>query len=104
MGCAVIVTPQAIEDLGRIVRRIAIDSPGRARQFGHALLDKALSIGPFPEMGRAVPEANDPAVREVIHEPYRIIYEVYPGRGVVYVLRFWHGARGEAEIPGAGPT
>ena len=98
MGCAVIITPQATEDLGGIVRRIATDSPERARSFGHALLDQALSIGPFPEMGRVVPEANDPAVREVIHDPYRIIYEVYRDRGVVYVLRFWHAARGEPEF------
>ena len=53
-------------------------------------------------MGRAVPEANDPAVREIIHEPYRIIYEVYPDRGVAYVLRFWHGARGEPEFSKVG--
>jgi plasmid stabilization system protein ParE len=98
MGCQVIVTPQAIEDLDQIVRRIADDSPDRARAFGHALLDKALTVGAFPEMGRIAPEENDPAVREVIHGDYRIIYEIYGDRDVVYVLRFWHGARGEPEI------
>ena len=29
---------------------------------------------------------------------FRIIYEVFPDQAVVYVLRFWHGARGEPEI------
>lgn len=48
MGLPVILTPQAIEDLGGIVRRIATDSPDRARSFGHALLDAALTIDPFP--------------------------------------------------------
>lgn len=98
MGCAVIITPQALEDLGRIVQRIAADSPDRARAFGHALLDKALSIAAFPEMGRVVPEEKDPGVREVIHGDYRIIYEVFRDRGVIYILRFWHGARGEPEL------
>ena len=49
-------------------------------------------------MGRAVPEENDPAVREVIHGDYRIIYEIFRDREAIYILRFWHGARGEPEF------
>ncbi len=63
------------------------------------ILDRALSVASFPERGRIVPEIGDPAVREIIHGPYRIIYEVTPGvAGSVYILRFWHGARGNPEI------
>ena len=98
MGLPVILTPQAIEDLGGIVRRIAIDSPDRARSFGNALLDAALAIDPFPERGRVVPEVSDPAVREVLHGDYRIIYEVHHNPNAVYVLRFWHGARGTPQL------
>ena len=29
----------------------------------------------FPASGRVVPELGDPAVREVIHGAYRIVYE-----------------------------
>lgn len=32
-------------------------------------------VGDYPESGRVVPELGDPAVREVIHGAYRIIYE-----------------------------
>lgn len=99
MGLPVILTPQAIEDLGAIVRRIATDSPDRARTFGHALLDAALAIDPFPERGRMVPEVGDPTVREVMHGDYRIIYEVHRNPDAVYVLRFWHGARGTPHLP-----
>ncbi|HWA28127.1 MAG TPA: type II toxin-antitoxin system RelE/ParE family toxin [Lacunisphaera sp.] len=99
MGFPVILTPQAIEDLGSIVRRIAADSPDRARAFGHALLDAALAIDPFPERGRRVPEAGDPAVREVLQGDYRIIYEVQRNPDAVYVLRFWHAARGIPHLP-----
>ena len=104
MGCAVIVTPQATEDLGAIVRRIACDRPERAGTFGHALLDRALAIGLFPHAGRIVPEESDPAVREVLSGDYRIIYEIYPERSVVYILRFWHGARGEPILTRTSPA
>jgi len=99
MGLPVILTPQAIEDLGGIVRRIATDSPDRAKAFGHALLDAALAIDPFPGRGRQVPEAGDPAVREILHGSYRIIYEVHHQPDAVYVLRFWHAARGTPHLP-----
>ena len=98
MGCPVILTPQSIADLEGVVRRIAEDSPSRARAFGNTLVDRALSVGPFPEMGRMVPEVNDPAVREIIHGTYRIIYEIRGEPKAVFVLRFWHAARGFPEI------
>lgn len=98
MDCKVILTPQAIEDLRQAVTVIAQDNPERARSFGNELIDRALSLGTFPERGRVVPEIGEPAVREIIHRPFRIIYEFFPEQAVVYVLRFWHGARGEPEI------
>ena len=66
--------------------------------FGNLLIDKALSLGPFPEIGRVVPEIDDQCVREIIHGSYRIIYEVIPDPTTVYILRFWHAARGTPEI------
>ena len=98
MGVPVILTPRSQQDLEIIVRRIAKDSPERARAFGNLLIDKALSIGPLPERGRVVPELKDPNVREIIHGAYRIIYELLRDPHVVYVLRFWHGARGTPQL------
>ena len=98
MDCKVILTPQSIEDLRQAVTVIAHDNPERARTFGNELIDRALSLGTFPERGRVVPEIGELAVREIIHRPFRIIYEIFPDQAVVYVLRFWHGARGEPEI------
>ena len=43
------------------------------------------------------PQAQDD-LREIIHRPYQIVYEIFPEQNAVYVLRFWHGARGEPEI------
>ena len=78
---------------------IARDSPARARSFGHLLVDTALSLKEQPERGRVVPEQEDPAVREIIRGAYRIIYEVVREPSAVFVLRFWHGARGTPALP-----
>jgi toxin ParE1/3/4 len=98
MGCKVILTPQAQDDLRDIVSFIAQDNPDRAKSFGNELIDRALTLAELPERGRIVPEISGTNVREIIHRSYRIIYEIFPAREAVYVLRFWHGARGEPEI------
>jgi plasmid stabilization system protein ParE len=98
MGWPVVLTPQSQDDLREIVSFIASDSPEHGRTFGNILVDKALSIGAHPEMGRVVPEENDPAVREIVHGAYRIIYEVVREPDAVFILRFWHGARGTPQI------
>jgi len=98
MGCKVILTPQSLDDLEEIVTFIARNNPERARTFGNELIDRALSVATFPEIGRVVPEIGEPAVREIIHGSYRIIYEIFSDRETIYVLRFWHGARGKPEI------
>jgi len=98
MGCKVIFTPQSLDDLESIVTFIAKENPARARTFGNELIDRALATAAFPELGRVVPEIGETAVREIIHGAYRIIYEIFPDRETIYVLRFWHGARGEPEI------
>jgi plasmid stabilization system protein ParE len=98
MGWPVILTDQSQFDLREIVSFIARDNPERARSFGKELIDQAISIGDFPEIGRAVPELGDPAVREIIHGSYRIVYELLRDPNAVYVLRFWHAARGTPNI------
>ena len=101
MGVPVVITPTAIADLGEIVRFIASDSPERAKRFGYALIDQALSLSPFPEMGRMTPEVGDPDVREIVHGAYRIIFELRHVPSAIFVLRFWHAARGTPELPNA---
>ena len=98
MGFKVILTPQSQNDLREIVSFIARHNRERAKFFGHELIDHALTLGELPERGRVVPEISELSVREIVHRPYRIIYEIFPEQNAVYVLRFWHGARGEPEI------
>jgi plasmid stabilization system protein ParE len=98
MGGPVILTPQSQHDLEEIVRFIARDNPKQAVKFGDALIDKALSLDTFPERGRMVPELQLESVREIIHGSYRIIYELLHDPDAVFVLRFWHAARGVPQI------
>jgi plasmid stabilization system protein ParE len=98
MGVPVILTPQSQDDLQEIVSFIARDNPIQAVKFGDALIDKALSVATFPERGRVVPELQLESVREIIHGSYRIIYELFRDPDAVFVLRFWHAARGTPQI------
>ena len=98
MGFPVVITPTAINDLEEIVRFIASDSPERAKHFGYTLIDQALSLAPFPEMGRVMPEMDDQDVREIVYGSYRIIYELRHQPSAIYILRFWHAARGTPEV------
>ena len=98
MGFHVILTPQAQDDLRGIVSFIARNNPQRAKSFGHELIDHALTLGEMPERGRVVPEFFQPSHREIVHRPYRIISEIFLEQNAVYVLRFWHGARGEPQF------
>jgi len=101
VGWPVILTDQSQDDLREIVVFIARDDRAAAKRFGNQLIDQALSIGEFPEMGRMVPEVGDPAVREIIHGSYRIVYELLREPNTVFILRFWHAARGHPEIRSA---
>ena len=59
MGCKVILTPQAQDDLREIVSFIARHNPARAKSFGYELIDHALTLAELPERGRVVPEISE---------------------------------------------
>lgn len=98
MARKVIWSDEAIADLAAIVRTIAADRPVAAEKFGLAIFTQTRRLADFPLAGRILPEENDPAVREIIVEPYRIIYEVNPDSQTVDILRVWHAARGRPEV------
>ena len=70
---------------------IAQDSrPAAERLLVHAL-EAASSLDRFSERGRTVPEWDEPTVRELLVQRYRLFYEVTPDE--VQILAFLHGAR-----------
>ncbi len=98
MGYQVTLTASARRDLRDIVRFISLDSPERAVVFGRFLVSAIKRLADFPEMGRIVPEFNDPSIREIVVRNYRVIYRVNHEACRVDVARFWHGARGNPRI------
>ncbi|MBC2601184.1 type II toxin-antitoxin system RelE/ParE family toxin [Puniceicoccus vermicola] len=98
MGLPVSFTPEAEADLEAIVRHIAEDDPDRAESFGYELVDAALSLQILPRRGKVTLEFSEPSIREIQHEPYRIIYRILPSGQGVDILRFWHGARGFPQL------
>ena len=98
MARKVIWSDEAIADLAAIVRYIAADRPVTAERFGLTIFERTRKLADFPLAGRIVPEERDAAVREIIVEPYRIIYEVNPDGQTVDILRVWHAARGQPEV------
>ena len=100
MAFKIIWSEEAIEDLGRLTTFIAADDPAAAYKVGSAVIRKTRRLEEHARLGRIVPERKDPRIREVIHPPYRIIYRVNDDLKSVDILRVWHGARGEPEIPG----
>ncbi len=98
MGFQVIVAPRAIRDLESIVRYISTHDPNAGLRFGEALIEKAEAVGPFPDSSRIVPELGDPAIREVFHASYRIVYRVRHAERRIEIVRFWHAAQGAPRI------
>jgi plasmid stabilization system protein ParE len=101
MGYQVALSPTARRDLRDIVRYISLVSQERAVTFGQFLVSSTKRLADFPEMGRVVPEFDDPSIREIIVRSYRVIYRLDHDDCRVDVARFWHGARGTPEIENA---
>jgi plasmid stabilization system protein ParE len=89
--------PQAAEDLDAVCSFIARDSEAYARDFAERVVGAVEMLSEFPEAGRRVPEFSDPALRELLHGHYRIIYEV--SEDAVHILAIHHGARLLRERP-----
>jgi addiction module RelE/StbE family toxin len=97
MAFHLIWTRTAAEDLREIAEFIANENPDAARRLGQAILGKVEQLPQFPKMGRTIPEKEDPALRELILSPYRIIYRLDHDQKAIYVTRIWHAARGIPE-------
>jgi len=81
----------SIEDLKEICRFIASDSPYYAKVFNDRIFEMVEHLELFPEIGRRVPESNDPNVRELIYKVYRIIYQIK--EDYLEIITVIHGSR-----------
>jgi toxin ParE1/3/4 len=69
---------------------IAVDRPQTSVEWLEALVQRVELLRDLPEQGRVVPEWHESSVREVFHEPYRVIYEVSEERLAILTLSHFH--------------
>jgi len=98
MAFKLIWSPSAKFDLKDIADFIAEDRESVAQRFVGSIFQTVERLADFPESGRIVPEFGDPAIREVIRKPLRIVYRVDTVRRIVEIVRVWHAARGIPDI------
>lgn len=84
-------TPEAKAQLKAIQNYIASDSPAAAKRTVARLALRARQAGELPRSGRKVPEYHRDDLRELMENPYRIIYRIKPGQ--VDILTLWHVRR-----------
>lgn len=87
----VVWTEQARRMLDDAVSYVAQDSRPAAERLLIQALKAASSLDVHSERGRLVPELDQPNVRQLLVQRYRLLYEVTPAE--VQVLAFLHGAR-----------
>lgn len=69
-------SPTALFDLEDIADYIGQDNPIAAELWVERLMAAAEKVASHPRSGRAVPEADDSKIREVIVGEYRVVYRV----------------------------
>lgn len=91
-GIGVEFSTSAIEDLESIRRWY---EQQHVAEVGSRLvaevLERVESLSLNPEMGRVVPEFDQPWLRELIHPPFRIVYKREPD--MVRIVRVWRSER-----------
>ena len=92
-------TDEARERLWEIEEFIARDSAERAATFIDTLIDHTEEILPDnPMAGRVVPEAGNPAIRELIFKGYRIVYHLIGTQVVVLSVFEGHRLLRESDV------
>lgn len=84
-------TESARKELDEAIAFVAEDSPQAALELLERILRGADSLSSLSERGRVVPERGDPAIREILLAPYRLIYGV--DEGSVIILGLLHQRR-----------
>ena len=88
-------SPLADRQVDDAVEYIAHDDPIAALTWLEILLERVKALADFPESGRLVPETRREDVREIILNPYRVMYRRRDDRVEIVAIR--HQARAFVE-------
>lgn len=64
-----------MRELEESLNFIAREAPEAADRIGHKVHAAVGRLARFPDLGRTVPEIEDPSMREIIEPPFRVMYE-----------------------------
>ena len=83
---------RALLDIEHIRNYIAQDNPAYAQPFIERLLHTTRHLPQFPHSGRAMPEAKNVRIREVIYQGYRIQSDA------IQIVTVIHGSRDATQL------
>ena len=88
----IIFATSALDDLEKIEQYYKQEQvPEVGRKFISAIIGHIDTLAEHPDIGRIVPEFDEPMLREIIHVPFRIVY--LRESNTIQIVRVWRGER-----------
>jgi len=89
-----VYTGEAIDDLKRLRKFIAVHNPSAAGRIATELVSKIELLPDFPRMGTPVELAPVPdSIRDMVFGKYIVRYSVHVS--AIIILKVWHELEGE---------
>jgi len=82
----------AKNDLKSIYEFISLDNVRYAKLQVSKIQKRTERLKTFPNIGRIVPEINNPNIKEIMEHNYRIVYKIV-NKNQIDILLIHHGAR-----------
>ncbi|MGA1794802.1 MAG: type II toxin-antitoxin system RelE/ParE family toxin [bacterium] len=90
----IIWTEDGINSFVDVIEYISNDSLYYASNFAKKVLSLVDNLMSFSQIGRIVPEYNNPKIREILYQNYRIVYRIK--KNAIYIVLIIHGTK---ELP-----
>ena len=65
--------------------------PHIGEEFVVSIINHVQTLTQHPDIGRLVPEFDNPKIRELIHPPFRVVY--LREKTAVHIVRVWRSER-----------
>lgn len=86
------ISDSAFDDLEKIQQYYRGEGvPHIGQNFVVKIIEHVETLSDNPEIGRVVPEFDSPNIRELIHNPFRIVYVIE--KNSIHVVRVWRSER-----------
>ncbi|HSC74681.1 MAG TPA: type II toxin-antitoxin system RelE/ParE family toxin [Pseudomonadales bacterium] len=86
------VSISAFEDLESIISYYNEQGvPDIGSNFAKAIIEHIQVLSDHPDLGRVVPEFEQEHIREIIHKPFRVVYQ--RNANSIEIIRVWRSER-----------